>query len=86
MRSNVSLMFVSYMVTVDGILLRFRSPDPGPGEASELEILLTDTELAGVTTQLQLRNLVQTKLERQIRATGIASKLDPLIGQTLTVA
>lgn len=70
----------------DGVYLTFTSPDPGPGEESDVVILLTDTDLAAVTTQVQLRDLIQNKLNRRVRAAGIASKLDPFIGQSLTVA
>lgn len=79
------LTFTRYKVTDAGITMAFNANDPGPRADNEIVILLTDAELAGVTTQAQLRTLVMNKLNRKIRATGIATKLDPFIGQTLTV-
>lgn len=66
-----------------GVKLWFVCSDPGPGNVSAYSITLTDTELATVTNQVQLRNLVISKLQRRIRATNIASKLDQFIGQSL---
>lgn len=85
LRANATLTFLDYNVNDVGIHMHFVSPDPGPGEPSDYYILLTDTDLAGVTTQLNLRNLVLTKLQRAFRAQGIASKLDPFIGQSLSI-
>lgn len=79
------LRFEGYEVTDGGITLHFVAPIPPLRGASDYFILLTDAELAGVSTQAQLRTLVMNKLNRKIRATGIATKLDPFIGQTLTV-
>lgn len=86
LQANVTLTFTSYEVTDEGIVLHFVSPDPGPGEMSDYYVLLTDTELAGVSNQSQLATLIRTKLERRIRAVGIASKLDPFIGQSMVIA
>ena len=86
LRANATLTFTSYEVTNEGIDFHFVSPDPGPGEPSDYFVLITDAELATVTTQLQLRTLVRDRLERKLRATGIASKLDQFIGQSLVIA
>ena len=85
LKTNATLEFSSYTVLDTGIEMTFTCPNPGPGEYSHYVILLTDAELATVTTQVQLRTLVTSKLQRRYRATGIASKLDQFIGQTLTV-
>lgn len=91
LKTNSTLTFIDYqMVSPDnqpllGVRLHFVCLDPGPEQPSDYFVLLTTTELAAVTTQLQLRNLVQGKLNEQIRATGIATKLDPFIGQNLVV-
>ena len=69
-----------------GYRLTFSCAAPGPGLPTDYEILLTDTDLATVTTALQLRTLAQTALERKVRAATIAAKLDPFIGQTVTVS
>ena len=84
-QANATFIFESYTVEDGGIRLIFLCPNPGPGNESLYYILLTDVDLAAVTTQAQLRNLVETKLKRSIRATGIASKLDQFIGQSLVL-
>jgi hypothetical protein len=78
--------FSRYAVEDSGIRMFFVALTPGPGMPNDLDIFLTDTELAGVANQPQLNTLVQSKLNRKIRAATIASKLDPFIGQTVTVA
>lgn len=85
----MTLTFTSYVVLDDpalAIRFHFVSPDPGPGQPNDYFVTLTQTELDGIATQLQLRNALQGKLERKLRANGIASKLDPLIGQSLVIA
>jgi len=82
---NAVLVFTSYVVIDAGIEMAFICSNPGPGEVSEYTILMTDAELATVTTQAQLRTLVTTKLNRRYRATGIASKLDQFILQSITI-
>lgn len=84
-KPNASFTFSAYTVTHQGIELHFDCVDPGPGLESRYAILVTDGELASVTTQVQLRNLVVQKLQRAIRATGIASKLDQFLGQSVTI-
>ena len=85
LKANATLTFHHYEVLDLQIELTFLSPDPGPGEPSFWTVTLTDTELAGVATQLQLKNLVESKLNRKFRLVNIASKLDQFIGQNLTV-
>lgn len=85
LRPTATLTFSGYEVSDDGIIMRFVCLLPGPGEPTDYFILLSDVDLATVTTQLQLRTLVQSKLDRKLRAAGIASKLDGFIGQSLTV-
>lgn len=83
--TNVSLTFTDYEIRDDGIALRFLAADPGPGQESYYTILLTDTELAGIANQAALATLVRTKLNRKLRATGIATRLDGFIGQSIVV-
>ena len=85
----MTLTFTDYTVIDDPVLairFHFVSPDPGPNQPTDYYVNLTQTELDGIATQLQLRNALQAKLERKLRANGIASKLDPLIGQSLVIA
>lgn len=75
--------FTGYAMTDDGIRLVFSVDDPGAGRPSEWAVGLTDAELAGVSTMAQFRALVVSKLQRKVQAAGVASKLDPLVGQSV---
>ena len=77
--------FLRYEVEDAAILMEFLNTAPGAGNPTNYTIRFTDAELAAVTTQLQLRTAVQTKLRRKLQAEGIASKLDVFIGQTVTI-
>ena len=75
----------AYQIEDGGIRLHFVCANPGPGQVSDYFIFLTDADLAAVTSQAQLRTLVETKLRRALRATGIASKLDQFVGASVTI-
>lgn len=79
------LTFLSYEITDLGTELEFLNPAPGAGKPTNYTILLTDTELSGVSTANQLRTLVTGKLQRKLQTANIASKLDPFIGQSVTI-
>lgn len=81
----MDMIFTHYEITDSGVTLTFTSPDPGPGRPSDYSVALTDAELASVGTNAQLRTLVTTKLQRKLQATGIATRLDPFIGQSITI-
>lgn len=85
LRVNATLVFSSYAVHDGDIEFRFVCPDPGPGEPSEYTVTATDTELSTVNTAAQLRTLLTTKLQRKWRQSGIASKLDTFLGQSITI-
>ena len=78
----MNLIFLSYAVETDGVSLLFAVIS---ADIKEYTIFFTDAELAAITTQLQLRNAVITKLQRKVQAAGIASKLDTFIGQQVTI-
>lgn len=80
-----TLTFKSYEVEDTVVEMTFVNFTPGAGLPTDYTIVVTDSELSGVTTLAELRTLVKTKLQRKIQATGIASKLDPLIGQQVTI-
>lgn len=82
---NVVMTFAGYYVEDAGIRFHFVATNPGPGLESDYYVFCTDSELAAVSNQGQLQTLLTTKLNRSIRRTGIASKLDPFIGQSITV-
>lgn len=86
LKANATMTFKTYLVVDGGIQMNFVCLDPGPGETTDYSILLTDTELVAITTQPQLLTLVTAKLNRKLRAANIASKLDPLINQSIVVA
>lgn len=93
LQANVTMTFTPaspeqgkpYRVMDAGIEMTFVCLNPGPGEVSVYTIVLTDAELAAVTTQPQLTTLVRNKLERKYRMVNIASKLDLFIGQSLII-
>ena len=84
LKTNATMTFNSYKVEEGGIRLVFLCPDPGAGEESYWNVLITDAELGTITTAQQFKDMVKTKLQRLFRATGIATKLDALIGQSIT--
>lgn len=84
-QANATFTFTAYEVTDAGIRMDFVCPNPGAGEANDYAILVTDAELATVTTLPQFTTLVTSKLQRKIRATNIATKLDPRLGQSLII-
>ncbi len=83
---GATMTLVEYAVIDDGIVFRFLCVNPGAGMPSYYDVLMTDAELTATTTQPQLRNALTTKLQRKFQAaSGIATRIDPLIGQTLTI-
>ena len=82
---NASFTFTGYEVLDVGIRLDFVCADPGPGQVNNYDVVVTDSDMAGITTQQLFVQLVRTKLERKVRAVGIASRLDPMIGQSLVI-
>lgn len=68
-----------------GYRLRFVCQTPGPGEASDYDVAVTDAEMAGITVQ-NLRTLVISRLERKVKAAAVATRLNGFIGQSVTVA
>lgn len=85
LKTNAAMVFTSYEVNDGDITFHFVSPDPGPGEASDYYVAMTDVELAAAANAAQLRTALTTKLGRKLRANGIASRLDSFIGQSITV-
>lgn len=83
--TDAIMTFSAYDVEDGGIRLRFVCSNPGGGEPSDYDVFVTDAELAGTANLAQLKTLVTTKLNRRYRAVGLATKLDPLIGQTITI-
>ena len=79
-------VFAGYDVLPDGgVRLRFNIPDPDPGFADTVSIRVDDTDLPSSITNAQLRALVIAKLRRTLRREGFAAKLNPFLGQSITV-
>lgn len=85
LKTGSTLTFLDFSMEDAGVRLHFQCVDPGPEQSNDYYIMITVSEMAAVTTQIQLRTLVQDRLNLQIRAQGVASKLTPFIGQTLVV-
>ena len=81
----MTLTFTSYVVRDDGVEFIFVSLDPGAGQPTNYSIFATDTELAPIAARPALLALVTNKLRRKLNAVGFASKLDPFIGQSITI-
>ena len=85
LKPNAQLKFVGYKVTHAGLEFTFLAPDPGEGEESFYVIFGTDAELAAVASIATFNTFVLDKLKRLVRANGIASKLDSMIGRSITL-
>ena len=82
----MTFTFTNYEVLDTGVRLYFISPDPGAGQPTDRYAVVTDAELTAATTTILLRQLVLDKLNRKFRAaSGIATRLDPFIGQSLII-
>jgi hypothetical protein len=85
LKPNAVLVFTRYDVTDTGVRFHFVCHDPGPGEVSDYPVFLTDAEMAAVTSLATFNAALLAKLKRYWRAEGIASKLDGLIGRSITL-
>lgn len=85
LRANAVLTFNRYEVTDTGVRFHFVCADPGPGEQSDYPVFLTDAEMATITSLATFQSALLAKLKRHWRADGIASKLDSLIGRSITL-
>lgn len=83
--ANATMTFTAYRVEDGGIRMWFVCSNPGGGEPSDYDVFLTDSEITGTANLAALKTLVTTKLNRRYRASTVASRLDPLIGQSITI-
>lgn len=83
LNANLTMIFKDYAVSDAGVVLHFVCPNPGAEQVSDYYVLLTDAEISAAANTAALGLLAKTKLQRQLRATGLSSKLDALIGQSL---
>lgn len=85
LNANVTMTFTSYQVQDGGIVMGFVCSNPGGGEDSDYTIFFTDAEIAAIGNLAQFNAAVLTKLKRKFRAENIASRLDPMIGRSVTL-
>ena len=85
LQSNAVMTFTSYKVLDIAIELHFECHNPGPGEVVDYYILITDTEIAALTSLSDFATLVDAKLKRKLRGLNIANRLDALIGQSRVI-
>jgi hypothetical protein len=84
-KPDAVMIFTSYTVEDAGIRFHFVCADPGPGLESDYFVFCTDAEVQACTTQPQLKALLTEKLDRAIRYGDFGAKLDPLLGQSITI-
>lgn len=84
-KPNATFRFTDYLVDDDGIHLHYVCLDPGGGESSDYYLLMTFAEAEGITNLASYNAWITARLQRNIRAAGIASKLDSLIGRAVTI-
>jgi hypothetical protein len=85
LKPNAQLVFTAYEVRYNGVLMHWVCYDPGPGEPSDYEVFVTDAEWVTITDLQSFNTLLSAKLKKLYRAEGISTRLDPLIGRTLTL-
>lgn len=85
----MQMTFTSYEVQDTGVNFRFSVPDPDATitgvPQSDWYVFMTDAEINATATVAALRTAVTAKLTRKFRKQGISTRLDPLIGSTITV-
>lgn len=85
LRNLATMTFIGYEVKDTGIEMTFLCANPGAGEVSYWPVEVSNAEVAALATLTDFRNLVIAKLQRKYRAAGIASRLDGLIGQSVSI-
>lgn len=85
--ASSSYRFTSYGIVDNppAIAFTFYGPIPPGNRAGYVTVTANDAELAAAGTQPAVVTLVTNKLQRKLRATSIATKLDALIGQSVTI-
>jgi hypothetical protein len=79
------MTFTAYKLDATGVEMNFVCNNPGEEAFSNWPINITYAELAAVSTQPQMLNLVTTKLNQRYRNVVAMGKLDPLIGQSIVI-
>ena len=84
LKEGALLHFSEYLVKDGETILAFLCFDPGPGQASEYTIILTDAEMKNLPLN-DFRKLCQDKLDRKLREKGIRASLDQFLGEEFTI-
>ena len=87
LRGSAVLLVTGYRIldAPVGFELQFICANPGQGEPSDYTVVITDAEWAAATNANARRTVVQNKLNRKFRATGLAVTIDPIVNTTFTV-
>ncbi len=83
-KANTQFTLDRYAIEDTGVRFYFIAFDPGPGLESEYNVFIIDGDINN-TNANQMATLITTRLTRKIRATGLTTKIDPIIGQKWTV-
>lgn len=82
---NAVMTFKSYDILDDGTRMNFECLNPGANMPTDYSIFFTNAELAAITNQSQLQTQVTSKLQTKYRGVGVSVKMDPFIGQSITI-
>jgi hypothetical protein len=83
--ANATFTLTDYTIPDSGVQLHFVCANPGPSQVTDYIIVLTDTEISSVSTVADFKALVTTKLQRRYRTTALSTKLDGMVGQSVTI-
>ncbi len=85
LKANAEMTFTRYWVDDGGVHLAFVASDPGAGMDSDYTVGFSHAEMASISTLAQFRTQVIARLQRNYRAAAVATLLDGLIGQKVSV-
>ena len=81
----MDMTFTGYCVEDAGVRLNFVAGTRSGGEPSDYSIFATDAELASLTSAADFLTFVTARLNRKVKAVGIAARLDGLIGRKVVI-
>lgn len=79
------LTVLDYKILDEGAVVHMNWSDAPGGEANDVYIAMTDSEIQGMTDLAGAQTLLTTKLKRKMQGTGIAAKLDLLVSRVFTI-
>ena len=81
----MDMTFSGYCVEDSGVRLNFTAGPRQGGEKSDYSIFASDAELAALSSAADFLTFVTARLNRKVKAAGIASRLDGLIGRKVVI-